>query len=173
MDLYPHNNIILNRGKTPARNCWVQVLPNHPVVELDQFKYLPVCKICKRKDNEEVNNIWKNGKTGIFQFNIFVCFSGFRKKWVQIWYCELNLVWSKRSLENSSSGLKQGMINISYWDGRARIAQQPALMWPGLRSRLSLRGGLLKGMGKGVLGARKTREGARGGPSSVARGLAP
>ena len=43
----------------------------------------------------------------------------------------------------------------------------------------SLRGRRLKGMGKGVLGARETRGGARGGrkenpfPSSLAPGLAP
>ena len=55
-----------------------------PIVDLDQYKYLPLCKICKRKNNEEVNNIWKNGKTGIFQFNIFVYFSGLRKKYFSL-----------------------------------------------------------------------------------------
>ena len=29
VELYPPKNSILNRGKTTARNCWVQVLPNH------------------------------------------------------------------------------------------------------------------------------------------------
>ena len=85
MELYPHNNSILNRGKTTARNRWVQILQNHPTVDLDQYKYLPVCKICKRKNNEEVNNIRENGKTGIFQDIRPICLRSQSVLWVKTW----------------------------------------------------------------------------------------
>ena len=85
MELYPHNNSILNRGKTTARNRWVQILQNHPTVDLDQYKYLPVCKIYKRKNNEEVNNIRENGKTGIFQDIRPICLRSQSVLWVKTW----------------------------------------------------------------------------------------